>query len=104
MSTLSQSSGGSITLSGLGKKTRRIHRPTVAIFNVGWLCVIAALALSFIGYFSISGIPRPGEPDYSSRHLVFIFIGIVAASVVAVPHYKWARVLSYPFLILAFHR
>ncbi|MCH8823292.1 MAG: rod shape-determining protein RodA [Planctomycetes bacterium] len=92
--------GGGITLSGLGKQTRRLHRPTVAIFNIGWLCVVAALALSFIGYFSISGIPRPGEPDYATRHLVFIFVGIVAACVVAVPHYKWARVFSYPFLIL----
>ena len=100
MPVFGQRGGGGITLSGLGKQTRRLHRPTVVIFNIGWLCVVAALALSFLGYFSISGIHRPGEPDYATRHLVFIFIGIVAACVVAVPHYKWARVLSYPFLIL----
>ena len=84
------------------RDARTLHQPAVSMWSVGWLCVIAAAALSALGVFAIgttigttTGID---EPDYAMRHLTHTAIGIVAALLVAVPHYRWIQRASYPLL------
>lgn len=89
------------TPSGASPTPARALAGTVLVGrNVGWLCVGAAAALSLLGLIAIDGVPREGEPDYAIRHLVHLGLGLVAASIVAVPHYRWAQRVSYPLLAL----
>jgi cell division protein FtsW (lipid II flippase) len=76
----------------------RLRRGRLAVHNVGWLCVGSALVLSLVGFLAIGAVPRPGEPDYALRHLINLAVGLVAAAIVAVPHYRWTQRLSYPLL------
>ena len=82
--------------SGLRTKTRALHRPAVSILNVGWVCVGAAAVLSCVGFVTIATT----EPAYAMKHLVHVFVGLIAAATVAIPHYRWAMRFSYPLLLL----
>ncbi|MHC4947581.1 MAG: FtsW/RodA/SpoVE family cell cycle protein [Planctomycetota bacterium] len=81
---------------GLRVRMRELHQPKVLLFNTGWLCVAAALALSILGVSAIGTT----EPAYALRHAVHLAMGIVAAVIVAVPHFRSIRWLSYPLLLL----
>ncbi len=70
----------------------------VMVRNVGWVCVGAAAVLSLLGLIVIAGVPREGEPDYALRHLVHLGLGLSAAALVVVPHYRWMQRASYPML------
>ncbi|MHC4414638.1 MAG: FtsW/RodA/SpoVE family cell cycle protein [Planctomycetota bacterium] len=65
---------------------------------MGWLCVGAAAVLSVLGIFAIDSVPRADGPNYALRHLVHLGVGLVAAALVAVPHYRWSQRVSYPLL------
>ncbi len=62
--------------------------------NVGWVCVGAALVLTSGGVAAIA----TAEPGFALRHLVHLLVGLAAAAIVAVPHYRWTQRLSYPLL------
>ena len=87
---------GLLTPAGPRTGAKILHRPAVSIFNVGWLCVGAAAVLSLLGFLTIATT----EPAYAVKHLVHVCVGIFAAVIVAVPHYRWALRISYPLLIL----
>ena len=76
------------------------HRSKINLLNVGWLCVIAAAALTLLGISAIASVPRPDEPDYAAKHFQFLVLGIVAAGVVAMPHYRVFQRLSLPLMLL----
>ena len=80
------------------QRARALQPTGVAVLNVGWICVGAALALSVLGIMTIGSVPRPGEPDYALRHLVHLGVGLAAAALVALPHYRWSQRASYPLL------
>ncbi|MHC4993273.1 MAG: FtsW/RodA/SpoVE family cell cycle protein [Planctomycetota bacterium] len=86
----------SYTATDLHERTRSLHRPKILLRNPGWICVGSALALSLLGVVAIAGST---EPELAMRHLRFLAVGIVAATVVALPHYRWARDLSYVLMI-----
>jgi len=100
-SMLTSSSAGSTlrprasTAADLHKRTRALYRPRVELANVGWICVIAAGVLTLLGVLAIGTV----APGYAMRHLVHTAVGMVAAAVVAAPHYRWLQRLSYPLLI-----
>ena len=81
-------------------RTRIIPRPRLAMMqSVGWLCVVAAGLLSLLGAVAIGTVPPlPGEPNLAITHLAHLVVGLAAALVVAVPHYRIAQRVSYPLL------
>ncbi len=85
------------TPSGLREKARPLHQPRIALWNYGWICVGAALALSLIGYFAIESTTRP---DYAVRHAMHLAVGLLAGSLVVAPHFRIAQRLSYVFLLI----
>jgi cell division protein FtsW (lipid II flippase) len=86
----------SYTAVDLHSNTRALHRPRIAWLNVGWLCVSAALALNVLGIIAIATT----EAGYATRQIAFLCLGMIAAAVVAAPHYHWLRRFSMPLLIV----
>lgn len=81
---------------GLRKDARPLHQRSITLVNVGWVCVVPALLLSMIGISNI-GLTEPG---LAMRQIVFLGIGVCAAGLIAVPHFRWAQRLSYPFMLV----
>ncbi len=59
-----------------------------------------ALGLSLLGMAAIDSVPRSSGPDFAQKHLQFMFIGILAAIVIAAPHFRIFQRLSYPLMLL----
>jgi len=66
--------------------------------SVGWLCVVAAGLLSLLGAEAIGTVSREGEKSLALAHLAHLVIGLAAALVVVVPHYRVTQKMSYPLL------
>lgn len=75
-----------------------MHTPRVLWRNAGWLCVVAALALSVLGIVAIGTVERPGESNYALRQIAFLCVSFIAAAVTAFPHYRILVRLSYPLM------
>lgn len=78
----------------------------IALANFAWLSVGAALALSLIGVYSIDVAQEAeagglGLGPVAARQLIFLGIGLMAAGVIALPHYKLVAQLSWPAAALA---
>ena len=77
-------------------RARAIPRPRLEdMRSVGWLCVVAAGLLSILGAVAIGTVP-PSNLAYT--HLAHLVIGLAAAVVVVIPHYRLTQKLSYPLL------
>ena len=87
------------TASGLHSEAKLMHKSRTALINVGWLCVAAALLLNLLGLVSIDTAPDPNETGFAKRQVVHLCVGLLAALVVAVPHYQRLRRLSYPAML-----
>ncbi|MBX3322589.1 MAG: FtsW/RodA/SpoVE family cell cycle protein [Phycisphaeraceae bacterium] len=72
---------------------------SVRLINASWLCVLAGVALSMLGVASIDVAQNlSGGADLASeawRQIVFVTIGMLAATVVALPHYRVLGLLSW---------
>jgi cell division protein FtsW (lipid II flippase) len=81
-------------------RARAIPRPRLEVMrSVGWLCVVAAGMLSILGAVAIGTVPPgPGETHLAYTHLAHLVIGLAAAVVVVIPHYRLTQKLSYPLL------
>ncbi|UCD76298.1 MAG: rod shape-determining protein RodA [Phycisphaerales bacterium] len=77
-----------------------MHKSRATLRNVGWLCVVAALLLNIVGIAAINTAPDPYESGYAQRQIVHLAVGLLAAVVVAVPHYQRWRRLSYPGMLI----
>ncbi len=65
--------------------------PRVALKHPAWICVASAMALVVLGVNAInltSGVNQIGLGHFAIRQLVFLPIGLLAAAIVATPHYK----------------
>jgi cell division protein FtsW (lipid II flippase) len=82
------------TPSGLRRKARALHKPPLLVWNVGWLCVCAALGLSVLGVAAISTT----DETYAVKQIVFLGVAVVAAAAVALPHYRFLQRISYPLM------
>jgi rod shape determining protein RodA len=85
------------TASGLRHNARELHTPRILVWNVGLVCVAAALALSAVGIIAIGTT----EERFAIRQIAHLCVGMVAASIIALPHYRWLQRFSYPFMIVA---
>lgn len=80
----------------------------LAVAHAAWLCVISALALSALGLYAIdlgSGSPvnADGVREFNPlvvRQSVYLAIGLLAAAVIAVPHYRFVRMIAWPLMWL----
>ncbi len=88
---------------------RKVIGSEFSLINGAWLCVISALALSVLGLYAIDlGVPeRVGDADgpialtgIVARQAVFIAVGLLAAAMVALPHYRFVRWVAWPLMVL----
>lgn len=84
---------------------RRSVIGSLAFVNPAWLCVVASLGLALLGIHAID-VAQNLEPSSradiateAARQTVFLIVGLLAAVIVALPHYKIAGYLSWPGLI-----
>jgi len=80
---------------GLRQMVRALARPRLSAFTPAWGCVIAALALSVLGVLSIHAV-APGE---AARQVAFLCLGVIAATVATLLHYRILERLS-PLLMV----
>lgn len=90
------------TPSGLRWNTRALHQPRVIWWNVGWICVAAAAALSIFGIVTLSTVPpHSGDAaDFVLKQIVFVCVGCATAAFVTLPHYRILQRISYPLMIV----
>ncbi|MCL4220411.1 MAG: FtsW/RodA/SpoVE family cell cycle protein [Phycisphaerales bacterium] len=81
-------------------------RESLRLVNASWLCVIAGLGLTMIGIYSIdvaqnvSGSSALAQEAW--KQVVFATVGMLAALVVALPHYRLLSVLAWPAMVVMF--
>lgn len=75
-------------------RAKAITRQTVSLVNIAWVTVFAAIALSGIGMIVIATT----EASLALKQAAFLAVAVLCGTAVAVPHYDWARRLSYPLL------
>jgi rod shape determining protein RodA len=78
---------------------------SLSIPNPGWLCVLAALALSGLGVYAINlAETSPSSTATLSpiawRQLVYAGVGVLGAVAIALPSYRWLGMLSSGVLVL----
>jgi rod shape determining protein RodA len=80
----------------------------VSLLHPGWLVMAAALALSLIGVYAIDVALRSGLPSeagtrafaaQASSQILYAALGVFAAAIVALPHYRWLQYLAWPAMI-----
>ena len=94
--TIAANNHASFSPSGLRWRVKELHKPRVQVYNVGWLCVVAAFALSLLGVIAISTTTQP----MAVRQIAHLCVGIVGAAAVAMPHYRWVQRASLPLLLV----
>lgn len=85
------------TASGLRTDAVSLHQSSVNWINAGWLCVFAGLGLSVVGIIAISTT----EPSFAVRQIAHLCLALVAATAMAMPHYKRLERAIVPLMILA---
>ena len=76
----------SFTAKGLHEDARELHIGGIRWWNFGWICVLAALLLNLLGLAAIATT----EPDFARKQAVFLILGLVAATAVAIPECRLA--------------
>lgn len=80
---------------------------TIRLVHAGWVVLLTALALSLVGIYAIDLATNlsPAQPlDLSAqawKQIVFLILGLLAAVVVALPHYKLAMYIAWPAAFLS---
>ncbi len=77
-----------------------IRESAIAVRNPAWVVVGASLGLSLLGVHGISlttGLDGSIFQGLALRQLVFVFIGLIAAAIVAVPSYRKTPMFT-PFI------
>lgn len=76
-----------------------------ALANFGWVSFASALALSLLGVYAIDIATRPDRAGgvgslspTAHRQLVFVGVGVLAASIACIPHYRWFGILRWPLI------
>jgi cell division protein FtsW (lipid II flippase) len=87
---------GPFTARGLHEQARELHVGGIRWWNVGWICVAAALLLNVVGIVAIGTT----EPGFARKQALFVPIGLVAAAICAAPDYRRFR-QWVPFLCVA---
>jgi cell division protein FtsW (lipid II flippase) len=85
------------------ERLRYLMGSSLTLAHFGWLSVASALGLSLVGVYAIDVATRLQPPEgavhfsgSTLKQIVYIVVGMVAAAIVALPHYKIVRVLAWP--------
>jgi cell division protein FtsW (lipid II flippase) len=86
------------------RRARSVSQPRILAVNVGWVVVLASLALTLIGVYCIdlaSGLEgASGLSGTAKRQAVFVLIGLGAAAAVAIPNYRRLVHWVWPLAVL----
>jgi len=86
---------------------RYIIGPDLRLRHAGWLSLGAAIVLSLLSVYAIdvAMIATPPEgalpvhlSGHSAKQLVFLGVGLFAAMMIALPHYRVIRALAWPLM------
>lgn len=84
--------------------SRDTVRESLRLINASWLCVIAGVGLTLIGVYAIDVAQNvDGASQLAGeawRQVVFATIGMLAATFIALPHYRLLSILSWPAMVL----
>src|SRR5882672_104331 len=76
--------------------------------HCAWLTVAASLALSLVGIYAIDVGTAPAARDLPVtfdglvlRQSLYLLVGIGAGAAIAVPHYRYVRLLAWPAMWIA---
>lgn len=79
-------------------------RESLRLINASWLCVIAGLGLTLIGIYAIDVAQNvSGSADLAGeawRQVVFATVGMLAGTVIALPHYRLLSMLAWPAMVV----
>ncbi|MEO1513058.1 MAG: FtsW/RodA/SpoVE family cell cycle protein, partial [Planctomycetota bacterium] len=81
---------------------KEISIPAFKLLTPAWLCVGSGLLLSLLGVLAIdlgTDSPAGGLSALAWRQAVFCVVGLLAALVVALPHFRMLSVLAWPAYI-----
>ncbi len=88
------------TARGLHEDARSLHIGGIRWLNFGWICVVSALLLNLIGIAAIATT----EPGLAQKQAFFLPLGLLAATMMAVPDYRrfrrWVPILCLVTLVL----
>lgn len=77
-------------------------RKAVRLVNFSWLTVAASLVLSLVGVYAIDLGQNLSGNDVSAeaaKQGVFLVVGLMACLIVALPHYRFIGVFSWPVYV-----
>ena len=77
------------TARGLHESARDLQAGRIRWGTVGWIVVLAALALNVIGIVAIATT----EPGFARKQALFLPLGLIVAAFIAVPDYRRLRPL-----------
>lgn len=75
--------------------------PPVSFLNAGWIVLLATLGLCAIGVSCIDLASGGGAAwiwSFAGKQVVFVLIGLVAAGIACVPHFRWLIPLAWPMM------
>lgn len=90
-------------VNALEHRAKAIHKPRYRLSNPAWLTVAASVALTSLGAYCIqisASLTGEGLAPTAIRQAVFASVGLVAAALVAIPHYRRLIPLTWPFAAL----
>ncbi len=85
------------TASGLRSDARPLYQAAVNWQNIGWACVFSGMGLSLAGILAISTTTE----THAIRQIAHLCVGLVAATAVALPHYRWLERAIIPLTLVA---
>lgn len=74
----------------------------VRLVNFSWFTVLASVGLSLLGVYAIDvgeNVEGAGLAADAAKQAVFVLVGVLACVVVALPHYRFVGLLSWPFYL-----
>ena len=84
--------------------SRDTIRESVRLINASWLCVLAGLGLTLIGIYAIDvaqNVDAGGDlAAVAWRQVVFATIGMLAGTMIALPHYRVLSVFAWPLMVV----
>ncbi|MBX3374756.1 MAG: FtsW/RodA/SpoVE family cell cycle protein [Phycisphaeraceae bacterium] len=87
---------GPVAVPGPPAAPRRVTASRLSLLNPAWITVLGATALCLIGITAIGTV----DPAEAARQVAHLGVGLIAATLIAIPHYRHLARFSLPLSIL----